>query len=863
MTRVNGKVFSVSDLSCAYHQVPLSPETQKLISFIIAGKQYSYTRGFNGLCGLLNFFSPLMTINFDPLIKKKQAITYIDDTMMQSQNKKEMLTVINEYHTLLRKAGLKAAPDKTTFFLKKVKFLGHVISPEGIQPIAKRVKDLKNLKSPESKRDVMKVLGCLGFYSCYIKNLHVDSQPFYDLIKDSIPFHWTHEHEKLFQSIKDRNSEYTILDVASTDYPFHIHVDSSNVGTGCILFQQFPEGKRTISFNSRIFDKAEQKMLTLHRELCEIVSALQTYEHYIIGSSFPIYLCCDHKPIPYLWERKGKLSPRFFRYQVIITKFQNLKIIWTPGSNLAFSDILSRNVTVEEYQKHQLQHKKIPRDIELYDEQGCPITYRFQHDDNSNDTCNDFYPIHCQLGNDNKVLRLHNDGENFTLNSLSNEFPSTTIQSASDCFRLGKKINQFRRLCLPSTQSLSSAEDYDPTYSSIDSLNTNEDDDALAEPHDDDDNPIIDDDEDNFICEINTHSDRYRLCKAKAAQDAVLGKIDVCLTKKPLTATEAPHLDTKSLIAKLHEVAKTIDLDMSTILAEQINDPVLGTVRSWIRKGTSPEPKTRKIQQSKGLLRYGQEFDRLLTEEEGQLLCYSEPNDKLDNENLRLCLPLSLFLARFKLGHYNEMEGQMGVSKTYKNAKRFYYWPGMFDWICALTADCLTCQNNKPKPKHRNEVSLEEEWQNETVPFRTIHIDHKGPFHPPSNRNLHCLLVIDAFSRFLMVYPVTTNTGAQATMSAVEKWIHSFGIPQSFVHDLGIALINTEFINWTKEMGITLRPKTAYSPWTNGKIETENQHIARYWRNFLSDAGKNWSSLAPKFAFAHTTSVNYTIGRTA
>ena len=30
MTRVNGKFFSVSDLSCAYHQVPLSPETQKL-----------------------------------------------------------------------------------------------------------------------------------------------------------------------------------------------------------------------------------------------------------------------------------------------------------------------------------------------------------------------------------------------------------------------------------------------------------------------------------------------------------------------------------------------------------------------------------------------------------------------------------------------------------------------------------------------------------------------------------------------------------------------------------------------------------------------------------------------------------------
>ena len=173
MTRVNGKFFSISDLTCACHQVPLSFETQKLTSFIIGGRQYTFTRGFYGLCGLPNFFSRVMMIHFDPLIKKKQAITYIDDTIMQSQSRSEMFTINKEYHTLLRKAGLKAAPDKTFLFLKKVKFLGHVISPDGIQPIGKRVDALRNPKSPQSKRDVMKVLGCLGFYSCYIKNLHL------------------------------------------------------------------------------------------------------------------------------------------------------------------------------------------------------------------------------------------------------------------------------------------------------------------------------------------------------------------------------------------------------------------------------------------------------------------------------------------------------------------------------------------------------------------------------------------------------------------------------------------------------------------------------------------------------------------
>ena len=79
-----------------------------------------------------------------------------------------------------------------------------------------------------------------------------------------------------------------MLAVPSTDYPFHIHVDSYNVGTGCILIQEFPEAKRIISFNSRVFDKAEQEMSTLHRELCGIFSALQTSELYFIGSPFPI-----------------------------------------------------------------------------------------------------------------------------------------------------------------------------------------------------------------------------------------------------------------------------------------------------------------------------------------------------------------------------------------------------------------------------------------------------------------------------------------------------------------------------------------------------------------------------------------------
>ena len=49
LTRINCKYFTASDLSCAYHQVPLSEETQKITSFIAGGKQYTYQVGFYGL----------------------------------------------------------------------------------------------------------------------------------------------------------------------------------------------------------------------------------------------------------------------------------------------------------------------------------------------------------------------------------------------------------------------------------------------------------------------------------------------------------------------------------------------------------------------------------------------------------------------------------------------------------------------------------------------------------------------------------------------------------------------------------------------------------------------------------------------
>ena len=321
----------------------------------------------------------------------------------------------------------------------------------------------------------------------------------------------------------------------------------------------------------------------------------------------------------------------------MITKYQKLKVIWTPGSNLAFPDKLSRNVTIDEYQHRQLQHKKLPRDIQFFDEHGQQITYKINQDDTAAEMCNDFYLIHCKQGKDQKILRLHIVGENLSLNSITTDFATSSVQLAADCFLMGRTINQFRRLCRPgSPVSLSSSEISSGTYSSISVIETA----GIEEPgpsslaelivHEDCD---IDEDDDAYVYEINAN-DQYRLCKARAAHDLVISNPDTLLARKTLSTVTAPHLRTQDLITKLDDVPKFVDLHVPTILQEQLKDPVLSIVRSWIERNTSPDLRISEIRQSIGLLRYDQELDQLHIEEHGQLLCYDEPSDTLVERNL-------------------------------------------------------------------------------------------------------------------------------------------------------------------------------------------------------------------------------------
>ena len=282
-------------------------------------------------------------------------------------------------------------------------------------------------------------------------------------------------------------------------------------------------------------------MSTLHRELFGIISALQTYEHFIFGSPHPIKIFCNHKPLLYLWARKGKLSHRFFRYQVIITQLTNLQIIWTPGKNLAFPDLLSRNVPLKDLNGHQLVHKEIPKDIRFFKESGHEVQYLIDHNSSADDGNDNFYPIVSTHLGETKALHLKNDGTDMICTIFDSKSPEVLF-NVSDSFREGKNINNRRKRQAPPL--VVESEDREKYYSEIES-----------------DSEISD----------NEASDE-----------------DLALNKEIEDSQKAIFNSTPSIFF-VHEPNKTLKLttdtlDCDDILVNQENDSALKTVRSLISK---------------------------------------------------------------------------------------------------------------------------------------------------------------------------------------------------------------------------------------------------------------------------------------
>ena len=246
-------------MNSAYNQLPLDEQSRRLTQFDIGNQQYELNRLFYGISIGPAAFSAFMSKSFRPLILKKNAITYLDDVFIQSQFKDEMFKVLEQYHQILKNENMKAAPDKSHFFLTRVKFLEHIIERNTITLLKSRIDAIQNFQPPSNKKKIQEFFGVLNFLSKYVYKRQLYLRPFYNILRRQNNFEWTTEHQKRFEETKNLLTAQISNTIPDPNQPFYAMCDASNFGIGAALLQSHNGTNKMnlISANSRLFTQAE------------------------------------------------------------------------------------------------------------------------------------------------------------------------------------------------------------------------------------------------------------------------------------------------------------------------------------------------------------------------------------------------------------------------------------------------------------------------------------------------------------------------------------------------------------------------------------------------------------------------------
>lgn len=195
----------------------------------------------------------------------------IHDILIYSQSKEEHSQHLRLLLEKLRKDKLYAKFSKCEYWIRKVDFLGHVVSEAGIYVDPSKIKAIKNWEAPRTPTEIRQFLGLASYYRRFIKNFSKIAKPLTTLTQKDVAFDWGDKQEDAFQTLMEALCSAPILALPEGIEDFIVYCDASNQGLGCMLMQR---GK-VIAYASRQLKTHAVNYTTHDLELGAAVFALK------------------------------------------------------------------------------------------------------------------------------------------------------------------------------------------------------------------------------------------------------------------------------------------------------------------------------------------------------------------------------------------------------------------------------------------------------------------------------------------------------------------------------------------------------------------------------------------------------------
>ncbi|CAI7781013.1 unnamed protein product [Closterium sp. NIES-53] len=237
------------------------------------------------------------------------VVVYLDDVLIYSKDMKQHVEHLRRVFEILRRERFYVKLSKSKFALKKVQFLGHMVSAQGVHVDPKKIEAVRTWKTPENVKELQQFLGFANYYNRLVPNYAKIAAPLTNLLKKNTPYQWEAKHQEAVEQLKTALTSAPVLILPDPELDYVIEADASDQAVGVVLMQDQGKGMQPIAYLSKKLHGAELNHPIHDKEALAIVNAFKAWRCYLEGRKTTIYT--DHCSLKYL-----KTQPTLSRRQV-------------------------------------------------------------------------------------------------------------------------------------------------------------------------------------------------------------------------------------------------------------------------------------------------------------------------------------------------------------------------------------------------------------------------------------------------------------------------------------------------------------------------------------------------------------------
>ena len=130
---------------------------------------------------------------------------------------------------------MKLNPTKYTFGVTSEKFLGFLVTKRGIEANLEKIKALTDMKHPNSKKDIQRLIGRIASLSRFISSSVQRRLPFFKILRQPGNFKWTEECRQAFEELKNYMKNPPLLSKPLEGEVLYMYLSASDEAISSVL----------------------------------------------------------------------------------------------------------------------------------------------------------------------------------------------------------------------------------------------------------------------------------------------------------------------------------------------------------------------------------------------------------------------------------------------------------------------------------------------------------------------------------------------------------------------------------------------------------------------------------------------------